>query len=256
MFHSEITTFLSNVGVKTLKNATLSIDVSRCVDAYPRLAQSYVAVKPDHAAIAKTTLLAYLDVGASLLDIKAPKKKHVDDETGVFRGDVVHAIISIGVSAILEEFPDALAASESYALQTEAFFKHLSGRRAKKADRINIAKANVAAFLAMFPSPTLDDVQTFLDAGNYAKPKAPRKRAKAPEVALEEPKAAETSSAETEASDSEASKPSVNEKVKVSKKAAKKTSGSDASDSDTSKVKKASKKTVSKKDSEVFEEEE
>jgi len=253
MFHSETTAFLSSVGAKTLKTATLSIDVSRCVEAFPRLAQAYKAAKPDHAAIAKATLLAFLEAGQTLLDIKAPKKKQVDDETGVFRGDVVHAIITVGVSAILEEYPDAVSAAESYALQTEAFFKNLSGRRSKKTDRINVAKANVAAFSAMFQSPTVDDVQTFLDAGAYVKPKAPRKRAtKAAEEASTEA-AVEVASAVDYGTESEvlpsASDSDVPKKSKAKKGS--KASGSEASDTDVPKVKKSSKKKP-----EVFEEEE
>ena len=254
MFHSETTAFLSGVGAKTLKNATLSIDVSRCAEAFPRLAQAYKAAKPDHAAIAKSTLLAYLEAGATLLDIKAPKKKQVDDETGIFRSDVVHAIIAVGVSAILEEYPDAVTAAESYALQTECYFKNLSGRRSKKTDRINVAKVNVAAFLAMFPSPTVDDVQTFLDAGAFVKPKATRKRAtKASEVASEAAPEALAPSAdvgtESEVPPSEASEASDSDVSKKSK--AKKGSKASGSDSDVPKVKKASKKKP-----EVFEEEE
>lgn len=260
MFHSETTAFLSGVGAKTLKTATLSIDVSRCVEAFPRLAQAYKAAKPDHAAIAKSTLLAFVEAGQTLLDIKAPKKKQVDDETGIFRGDVVHAIITVGVSAILEEYPDAVYAAESYALQTEAYFKNLSGRRSKKTDRINVAKANVAAFSAMFQSPTVDDVQTFLDAGAYVKPKAPRKRATkasadaSPEASTEaSTEAVEVASAVDYGTESEvlpsASDSDVPKKSKAKKGS--KASGSEASDSDVPKVKKASKKKP-----EVFEEEE
>jgi hypothetical protein len=179
MFHSEVTTFMSAVGVKTLRSATLSIDVELCAQAYPRLAQAYKAGKIDHAAVARSTIVAYLSLGAALFDIDAPKKRHVDDDTGVFKSDFVHAVIAVGVSAILEEFPDDVAAAESYALQTEGFFKNLSGRRAKKTDRINVAKANVAAFLARFPTPTADDVATFLEAGAYVKPKVAVKKAAA-----------------------------------------------------------------------------
>jgi hypothetical protein len=208
MFRSETTTFITDVGVKTLKAVKFPFDITPCIKAFPRLAQAYAADKPDHGAIAKSTILAYLELGASLLDVK-PLKIAIDDPFGIFRGESVFSIIDIGVACILEEFPEALAAAESYAIQTEAYFKRLSGRRAKKTDRINVAKANVGAFLVMFPSPTIADVETFLDAGAFVKPKAPRKRAKKVESASgAEASGAEASGAEAsgaEASEAEAS---------------------------------------------------
>jgi len=245
MFHFEVNTFLAAVCAKTLKAASLPLDVTACAASLPRLSQAYRASKPDHGAIAKATLLAYLEVGATLLEIKAPKKKQVDDETAVFKGDFSNAVIALGVAAILEEFPEAVAVAETYALHTEAYFKNISGRRSKKSDRIHVAKANVAAFLAMFPSPTLDDVQAFLDAGAFVKPKAPRKRA-TKEVAPEAEAADASEASAPEASDVETSASEVSDAAKKPKKRVPKVAGngsaSEASDADAKK--KAPKKTA------------
>lgn len=209
MFEAETTTFLANVAAKTLQNAVLPVDVSACVAACPRLAQTYQPSKPDYAAIAKTTLLAHLLKGDSLFDL--PKLKLKKDETCLFKESA--AIIAIGVNALLEEF-DAIVA-EMYALQTEALFKQLSRRRSKKSDRVNVAKYNVNAFRTMFPSGTEADLDTFLETGAFWKPKAPRKRAtKAAEAA----EASATEASATEASEASATEASADEGAKKVRK--------------------------------------
>jgi hypothetical protein len=219
MFTTATIKYVAEVTAETLRTANLDVDVGKCVEACPRLAAQFKQAKRDPAEMARMALLAHLEMGDSLFDVTADKPKL---EYNPFKSEAFcNEIIAVGVAAILEEYPEAFTAAERYTFYTECLLRKAASRR--KAGFLDSAKINVANFRTMFPNPTIDNVQEFLDAGAFVKPKVPKKRAKKPvEEPAEEPteseKPSESEEKPEEPSESEKPSESENEEKKEKKK--------------------------------------